>query len=176
MAIQPPRRWTPRSLTVMFLPHLFRNPRNAAESIGPRSEKVPLDADKNHEFIKRKKERMLKSMNQTFALNTNPPQDAPKKATWSIATGVWVSQHLLKHEYIFPFSLGPMISQEVSGRIMFRNSANGMMIPPAVGLAFNEVSKAPAVRSWKGLRQRRSFSSLPCGPASSPIAPNCLGV
>lgn len=147
MSVKPPRRWTARSLTVMFLPHLFRNPRNPAESIGPMKEKVPLDADKNHHFIKRKTEKTLKSMKSAFELNTRKPRDAPKGSVWSIATGGWVPENLLKLEYIFPFSLGPMIAQDVSRRIVFQNALNGMFIPPAIGLAFSEVSKAPAIRS-----------------------------
>lgn len=132
---------------VMFLPHLFRNPRNFAEAIGPIKEKVPLDADMNHYFIKRKTEKTLKSVYNHFELKTKKPRDAPKGFVWSIATGGWVPENVLKLEYIFPFSLGPMIAQHVSTRIIFQNAFNGMLIPPAIGLAFNEVSKAPAIRS-----------------------------
>lgn len=144
----------------MFLPHLFRKSRNAAEAIGPFKEKVPLDAHLNHHYIKRKEQHMLKAMRSAFRLNIKPPPDAPKHGVWSIATGKWVPEHLLKLECIFPFSLGPMVAQEVSERIIFRDARNGMLIPRAVGLAFNEVSNAPRFRSWKVLRKETQLSKL----------------
>lgn len=176
MSVKPPPRWTPRSLTAMFLPHLFRKSRNAAEAIGPFKEKVPLDAHLNHHYIKRKEQHMLKAMRSAFRLNIKPPPDAPKHGVWSIATGKWVPEHLLKLELIFPFSLGPMVAEEVSKRIIFRDARNGMLIPRAVGLAFNEVSNAPRFRSWKVLRERRSFSSSSGSPIASLISLNSLSI
>lgn len=167
MSVKPPPRWTPRSLTAMFLPHLFRKARNPAEAIGPFKEKVPLDAHLNHNYIKRKEKAMLQAVCSDFRLNINKPPDAPKHGVWSIATGKWVPEHLLKLECIFPFSLGPMVAEEVSRRIIFRQANNGMLIPPTVGLAFNEVSNAPRFRSWKVLREKRSFSSSSCNSSAS---------
>lgn len=176
MSVKPPPRWTPRSLTAMFLPHLFRKARNYAEAIGPVKEKVPLDAHLNHYYIKRKEKKMLKAVCSDFRLNINPPRDAPKNGVWSIATGKWVHKDLLKLKCIFPFSLGPMVAEEVSRRIIFRDSDNGMLIPPAVGLAFNEVSNAPRFRLWKVLRERHSFSSSSCGPMASCVSLNSLSI
>ncbi|KAK7716453.1 hypothetical protein SLS64_003607 [Diaporthe eres] len=141
MSVKPPPRWTSRSLTAMFLPHLFRKSRNAAEAIGPFTEKVPLDAHENHMFIKRKGAKMVKAIRSDFRLTyRDKPLEVPKGHVWSIATGEWVPEHMLKLHYIFPFSLGPMVAEHVSTRIRLRGSNNGMLIPPAVGQALNDTT------------------------------------
>ncbi|KAI7778310.1 hypothetical protein LA080_002419 [Diaporthe eres] len=137
MSVKPPPRWTSRSLTAMFLPHLFRKSRNAAEAIGPLKERVPLDAHESHMFIKRRGAKMVKAIRSDFRL-TDKPLGEPKGHVWSIATGEWVPEHMLKLHYIFPFSLGPMVAQHLSTRIKMRGSNNGMLIPPAVGRALND--------------------------------------
>lgn len=131
----------------MFLPHLFRKARNHAEAIGVFKERVPLDAHENHEYIKRKEAKMVKAIRSHFRLTFDRPLEEPKNHLWSIATGEWVPEHLLKLHYIFPFSLGPMVAQHVSTRIAWRGSHNGMLIPPAVGRALNDVSNASEAKS-----------------------------
>lgn len=153
MSVKPPPRWTPRSLTAMLLPHLFRKARNPAESTGPFKERVPLDADKNHEFIKRKEMKMVKAIRADFRLTFDRPRDVRKNYLWSVVTGEWVFEHSLKLHYIFPFSLGPLVAREVFGRDLLRTSGNGMLIPPAVGQALNDVSDASEAESSKCFRQ-----------------------
>lgn len=140
MPVKPPPRWTARSLTVMFLPHMFRNSRNPAESIGPRKEKVPVDADLNHYFIKRKREKMTKSICLHYKLNLEKPHDTRKGYIWSVATGEWVPPHDLKLDTFFPHALGPMVGLAVSERIQFRDRHNGLLLPPSVWEAYNNVS------------------------------------
>lgn len=176
MSVKPPPRWTSRSLTAMFLPHLFRKSRNAAEAIGPFTEKVPLDAHENHMFIKRKGAKMVKAIRSDFRLTyRDKPLEVPKGHVWSIATGEWVPEHMLKLHYIFPISLGPMVAEHVSTRIRLRGSNNGMLIPPAVGQALNDVSNASEAKSSKSLLGKRcSFSSLSCSSLASQVAINSL--
>jgi hypothetical protein len=157
----------------MFMPHLFRPSRNFAEAIGPKKEKVPLDADLNHLYIKRKEEKMLKAMCHDFKLDLEKPKGTPKGSIWSVATGEWVPRNELKLDTIFPFALGPMIAQEVSSRIFFRGVHNGMLLPPAVWGAFNNVSvtsKAKASESslCKGCRYP-SWSCRVLSPAWPPF-------
>lgn len=158
----------------MFLPSLFRKSRNAAEAIGPFKEKVPLDAHENHMFTKRRGAKMVKAIRSNFRL-TDKPLGEPKGHVWSIATGEWVPEHMLKLHYIFPFSLGPMVAQHLSTRIIMRGFNNGMLIPPAVGRALNDVSNASGAKSSKSLlRKRCSFSSLSCSSLASQVVINSL--
>lgn len=138
----------------MFLPHLFRKPRNAAESTGVRKEKVPLDAHEHHLYRTRKTNKMIKGIWSEFALRANVPADAPDEAVWSIATGEWVPRYKLKLGYIFPVSLGPMVCREISHRINFRGPHNGLLIPPTVREAIDEVSRAPRSRLWNVLPRK----------------------
>lgn len=173
MSVKPPQRWTPRSLTAMFLPHLFRKARNPGESTGVRKEKVPLDANENHLYIKRKESKMARHIRTEFGLNGPRPEGVPKTSMWSIATGEWVPEHQLKLTYVFPFSLGPMVAQEVSRRIYFRNTTNGMLIPTAVGRAFDDVSNAPrklGYRSSRGCAKGCTFPSWSRSRVSSLVA------
>lgn len=155
--ITPPRLWTPRSLTSMFLPHVFRKMRRFQEATGPSTEKVPMDAHENHVYVKRKNMNMAKGIRSAFRLNDQKPAGLPKGFVWSIATHEWVDEHRLKLEFVFPFSLGPTVAQEVSPRIQLRNPNNGMLIPPGIGNAYREVSKVTrpkpsSLRFW--LRRR----------------------
>lgn len=90
---------------------------------------------------------MLKSMCHDFKLDLEKPKGTLKGSLWSVATGEWVPRHYLKLDTIFPFALGPMIAQEVSSRIFFRGVHNGMLLPPAVWGAFNNVSVAPKAKA-----------------------------
>ncbi|KAG8169319.1 hypothetical protein KVR01_000064 [Diaporthe batatas] len=137
MPVKPPVRWTSRSLTVMFLPEMFRKARNFAEAIGPIKEKVPVDADLNHYFIKRKQEKMTKAICREYKLNVEKPPETPKGYIWSVATGEWVAPHRLKLDTFFPFALGPMVAFAVSARISFREHYNGLLLPPSIWAAYN---------------------------------------
>lgn len=152
-----PRLWTPRSLTSLFLPHVFRRMRRFEEATGPSTEKVPIDAHENHLYIKRKNKKMTKAIRDLFRLNYQRPPEFPRGHVWSIATREWVDERRLKLEFVFPFSLGPTVAQEVSPRIQFRGAHNGMLIPPGIGNAYREVSKVTrpkpsSLRFW--LRRR----------------------
>lgn len=138
----------------MLLPHLFRKARNHAEAIGPFKERVPLDAHEHHSYIKRKEMKMAKAIRFDYRLNVNKPLGQPKGHIWSVATGEWVPEHLLKLHYIFPFSLGPMVAEQVSTKIQFRHSNNGMLIPPAVGQALSDVSDASEAKASKSLSRK----------------------
>lgn len=168
MPVKPPPRWTARSLTAMFMPHNFRKARSHAEAIGPFKEKVPLDADLNHMYIKSKEAKMVKAICHDFKLNRDIPKDTPKGFLWSVATGEWVPRHYLKLDTIFPFALGPMVAEAVSNRIYFRHSYNGMLLPPAVWGAFNNVSITSEAEASKFSLQGLQMSSTLV--SQSPVA------
>ncbi|KAG6361142.1 hypothetical protein INS49_009366 [Diaporthe citri] len=158
MSVKPPPRWTSRSLTAMLLPHLFRKARNHAEAIGPVKERVPLDAHENHMFIKRREAAMVKAIRSQSRLTFDRPQEEPKNHLWSIATGEWVPEYLLKLHYIFPFSLGPMVAEQVSTRITWRGSNNGLLIPTAVGRALNDWALVITPhKNWRQAKTPRSY-------------------
>lgn len=152
--IKPPPRWTARSLTAMFMPHMFRNARHPQESTGVRKEKVPLDADQHQQYIKRKREKLTKAICHDFKLNLEIPATVPKRHWWSVATGEWVPKHYLKLDTFFPYSLGPQVAQEVSRRIQFTASHNGMLLPPAVWGPYNDVSIATEAEASEFLSRK----------------------
>lgn len=176
MAIKPPPRWTARSLTAMFMPHMFRNARHPQESTGVRKEKVPLDADQQQQYIKRKMQKLEKAINHDFKLNREIPATIPKGRVWSVATGEWVPRHYLKLDTFFPYSLGPTVAQEVSGRIHLLGSENGMLLPPAVWGPFNDVSIASAgeVPEFRVAQRLQKSERVLQSPFASLAAPYSL--
>lgn len=164
MPVKPPPRWTARSLTYMFLPQVFRNARNYAEAIGPRKEKVPVDAHLNHEYIKRKEEKMRKAICKTYKLDQEKPRDTPKGYIWSVVTAEWVPPHELKLDTFFPFALGPVVARAVSRRIMYREMHNGLLLPRPVWDAYNSVSAVSGAGfavlvSWRPWISKRSLQT-----------------
>lgn len=126
-----------------LVPHLFRKPRSAGESLGPWSEKVPVDANVLHNYRVKKTKRMKKEMETMFLLRTSKPPDTPKGTVWSVATGEFVPQHSLRLEHIFPASLGPTVQKYVSPRSHIYSPRNGILLPNAAGQAFSDVSNTP---------------------------------
>ncbi|KAL1862662.1 hypothetical protein Daus18300_008460 [Diaporthe australafricana] len=143
MSMTAPQRWTPRGLMAKLVPHLFRKPRSANESVGPRSEKVPVDANVLHNFRLKKVKKMKKAMEVSFLLRGSKPLDTPRGTVWSVATGDFVPESSLRLEHIFPASLGPTVQEYISPRINIYSAFNGLLLPHAVGQAFNDVSKTP---------------------------------
>ncbi|POS69001.1 hypothetical protein DHEL01_v212604 [Diaporthe helianthi] len=137
MPVKPPPRWTARSLTYMFLPEYFRKPKNFAEAIGPIAEKVPLDADMNHRYIKRRVKNLTKQVCDDYKLNHNVPEAVGKRHAWNAATGEWVPIRSLRLDHFFPFALGPKIAPVVSPRIQFQSTSNAFLLPPEVWDAYN---------------------------------------
>ncbi|KUI53554.1 hypothetical protein VP1G_00912 [Cytospora mali] len=128
MSMIKPKRWTPRSLLAVQLPHLFRRPKSPQEWIGPSTERVPLDAHTHHEFIKRKQKKFKSGIISVYGVNNRPSREH-RENMWSVATGSWVPSAWLQATHIYPPSLGKMVEMETIRTQSLWTAGNGLMLP-----------------------------------------------
>lgn len=135
-----PTRWTPRGLISHLLPHLFRKPRNASESLGaPKTQLVPLDADLQHLHRTRKQIRFSKLLRERYGENCKGLSGERKKGTnLCVATGKWQEIKHMAPTHIFPTQLGDAISAHAMGGPSLWEVGNGLLLPLPMKQAFED--------------------------------------
>ncbi|KAK7742278.1 hypothetical protein SLS53_004421 [Cytospora paraplurivora] len=140
MSLIKPKRWSPRSIMSVLVPHLFRKPRGAGEQLGaPRTEKVPLDASIQHMHLTQKQRKFKKSILEKYRLNRRPGS-VPGRMLWCVLTGAWVPDDWLAIAHIFPPELGSLVEMDTMGTAELWHANNGLMLPRPIGRALRDLA------------------------------------
>lgn len=96
--------------------------------MGIRAEPVPLDAATLHEHSTTKSNNLKKGVIRNYGLMLRTDASQRKKL-WSVLTGSWVSEHLLKTTTFYPVSLGPQLERELLNGSTRLDPRNALLLP-----------------------------------------------
>lgn len=118
------------------MPHLFRKAKSPQEWIGPSTERVPLDADLHHMYMRKKEIHFKKDIKKVYGIDKRPA--GHERKLWSVTTGEWIWEDRIVPAHIFPPLLGDKVAIEVFGTLQIWRASNGMMVPRPIKRALDD--------------------------------------